>query len=80
MKIGEVYWTRLASRGGREQAGRRPSIIVQKDATLPTVLLVQLTTQQDALRFQGTVLIEPDSQNNLPNIHGRKRHVCKSSI
>ncbi|MCY7348908.1 MAG: type II toxin-antitoxin system PemK/MazF family toxin [Pyrinomonadaceae bacterium] len=39
-----------------------------KDTTLPTVLLVPLTTQQDALRFQGTVLIEPDSQNNLPNI------------
>ena len=68
MKIGEIYWTRLASRGGREQTGRRPSIIVQKDTTLPTVLLVPLTTQQDALRFQGTVLIEPDSQNNLPSI------------
>ena len=31
MKVGEIYWTRLASRGGREQAGRRPSIILQKD-------------------------------------------------
>jgi mRNA-degrading endonuclease toxin of MazEF toxin-antitoxin module len=68
MKVGEIYWTRLASRGGREQSGRRPSIVVQKDTTLPTVLLVPLTTRQDALRFQGTVLIEPDSQNNLPNI------------
>jgi mRNA-degrading endonuclease toxin of MazEF toxin-antitoxin module len=68
MKVGEIYWTRLASRGGREQAGRRPSIILQKDTNLPTVLLVPLTTQQDALRFSGTVLIEPDSENNLPNI------------
>ena len=67
MKIGEIYWTKLVSRGGREQAGRRPSIVVQNDTSLPTVLLVPLTTQQDALRFQGTVLIEPDSQNNLPN-------------
>ena len=68
MKVGEIYWTRLASRGGREQAGRRPSIILQKDTNLPTVLLVPLTTQQDALRFNGTVLIEPDSENNLSNI------------
>lgn len=68
MKIGEIYWTKLASRGGREQAGRRPSIVVQKDDSLPTVLLVPLTTQQDALRFNGTALIEPDSQNNLSSI------------
>jgi mRNA-degrading endonuclease toxin of MazEF toxin-antitoxin module len=68
MKVGEIYWTRLASRGGREQAGRRPSIILQKDTNLPTVLLVPLTTQQDALRFSGTVLIEPDSENNLSQI------------
>lgn len=40
----------------------------QKETYLPTVLLVPLTTQQDALRFQGTVLIEPDAQNNLPSI------------
>jgi mRNA-degrading endonuclease toxin of MazEF toxin-antitoxin module len=68
MKVGEIYWTRLASRGGREQAGRRPAIILQKDTNLPTVLLVPLTTQQDSLRFSGTVLIEPDSENNLSNI------------
>lgn len=68
MKVGEIYWTRLASRGGREQAGRRPGIILQKDTSLPTVLLVPLTTQQDALRFSGTVLIEPDLENSLPNI------------
>lgn len=68
MKVGEIYWTRLASRGGREQAGRRPGIILQEDTSLPTVLLVPLTTKQDALRFSGTVLIEPDSENNLPNI------------
>ena len=54
-------------RGGREQSGRRPSIILQKDTNLPTVLLVPLTTQQDALRFNGTVLIEPDSENNSPH-------------
>lgn len=56
MKVGEIYWKSLASRGGREQAGRLPAIILQKDTNLPTVLLVPLTTQQDALRFSGTVL------------------------
>ncbi len=67
MKIGEIYWTKIASRGGREQFGKRPAIVMQTDMSLPTILLVPLTTQQDALRFQGTVLIEPDSQNNLPS-------------
>jgi mRNA-degrading endonuclease toxin of MazEF toxin-antitoxin module len=68
MKVGENFWTRLGSRGGREQTGRRPGIILQKDVTLPTVLLIPLTTQQNALRFNGTVLIEPDSENNLPQL------------
>jgi mRNA-degrading endonuclease toxin of MazEF toxin-antitoxin module len=30
MKAGEIYWTKLASRGGREQSGRGPAIVVQK--------------------------------------------------
>lgn len=55
MKVGEIYWTRLASRGGREQAGRRPSIILQKDTNLPTVLptvlLVPLTTRARRASF-----------------------------
>jgi len=53
---------------GRAQAGRRPAIVVQSEdaaASLPTVLMVPLTTQQDALRFPGTVLIEPDRRNGL---------------
>lgn len=32
---------------------------------LPTILLIPLTSQQDALRFAGTVLVEPDEQNGL---------------
>ncbi len=53
------------ARGGRAQAGRRPAIVVQQATTLPTVLLIPLTSQQDALRFAGTVLIDPDQENNL---------------
>ena len=65
MNIGEIFWVEFPARGGRAQSGRRPAIVVQKDRTLPTVLLVPLTTQQDALRFSGTILVEPDANNYL---------------
>lgn len=65
MNIGEIYWVEFPARGGRAQAGRRPAIVVQSITTLPTVLLIPLTTQQDALRFAGTVLVETDANNNL---------------
>ena len=68
MNVGDVYWVEFPPRGGHAQAGRRPAIILQsasRAAGLPTVLLVPLTTQLDALRFPGTVLVEADSQNGL---------------
>lgn len=68
MKIGAVHWVELPARGGHAQAGRRPAIIVQNPAVsakLPTVLIVPLTSQQDALRFPGTVLVEADAKNKL---------------
>jgi len=65
MNVGEIFWVEFPARGGRAQTGRRPAIIVQKGKTLPTVLLVPLTTQQDALRFSGTILVEPDANNYL---------------
>jgi len=65
VRLNEIYWVEFPARGGRAQAGRRPAIVVQKDKSLPTVLLIPLTTQQDALRFAGTILIETDKQNNL---------------
>ena len=65
MNIGDLYWVELPARGGRAQAGRRPAIIAQAPSTLPTILLVPLTSQLDALRFPGTVLIEASQQNGL---------------
>lgn len=68
MNVGDIHWVELPPRGGHAQAGRRPAIIAQSDARaalLPTVLLIPLTTQTDALRFPGTVLIETDALNNL---------------
>jgi mRNA-degrading endonuclease toxin of MazEF toxin-antitoxin module len=63
--VGEVRWVDLPARGGRAQAGRRPAIIVQSTTALPTILIVPLITQLDTLRFNGTVLVEADSQNGL---------------
>lgn len=65
MKVGDLYWVELPVRGGHAQAGRRPAIIVQQTSSLPTVLVVPITSQQDALRFPGTVLIESTKENGL---------------
>lgn len=68
MNVGDLHWVELPARGGHAQAGRRPAIIAQADAQtarLPTVLLIPLTTQMDALRFPGTVLVEADARNGL---------------
>ena len=65
MTVGEVRWVELPARGGHAQAGRRPAIIVQSTTGLPTTLIVPLTSQLDALRFAGTVLVEADIQNGL---------------
>jgi mRNA interferase MazF len=69
LNVGDLFWVDLPSRGGHAQSGRRPALIVQSAAasvSLPTVLVVPLTTQREALRFPGTLLIEPDTQNGLP--------------
>lgn len=68
MILGEVRWVELAPRGGHAQKGRRPAVIVQNQKVskdVPTVLVIPLTSQLDALRFPGTVLLEPDSNNGL---------------
>ncbi len=68
MNEGDLYWIDLPVRGGHTQAGRRPAIILQTSvvsAQIPTVLIIPMTTQLDALCFPGTVLIEADTQNKL---------------
>jgi len=68
MTVGEIYWVNLPERGGHAQTGRRPAIVVQaveQTPSLPTVILIPMTTQLDALRFPGTVLVPPDSENGL---------------
>ncbi|GAC1446037.1 MAG: hypothetical protein NVSMB56_01390 [Pyrinomonadaceae bacterium] len=68
MTVGEIYWVEMPARGGHAQAGRRPAIVAQTaetSAKIPTVLIVPLTSQLDALRSPGIVLVEVDSQNGL---------------
>ena len=68
MNVGDLVWVEFPAGAGRAQAGRRPAIVAQvphASAALPTVLLIPLTSQQDALRFPGTVLVEPDAVNGL---------------
>lgn len=65
MTVGEIRWVEMPARGGRAQAGRRPAVVVQSAAGLPTLLVVPLTSQLDALRFAGTILVETDSRNGL---------------
>jgi len=69
MNPGDIYWVEFPTRGGRAQAGRRPAVVMQSASAttqLPTVLLLPLTTQMDALRFPGTALIEVTPANGLP--------------
>ncbi len=67
MKFGDVFWGDLPDRGGTEQRGRRPVLVWQDTEafSLPTVLIIPFTSQQDALRFPGTVLIQPSAVNGL---------------
>ena len=65
MNVGDLRWVQMPGSGGHAQAGRRPAIIMQSEATapgLPTILIVPLTTQLSAARFSGTVLIEANVQ------------------
>jgi mRNA interferase MazF len=68
MKRGEVWRVRLPSVPGHTQAGIRPAVILQEDqatSSLPTVLIVPFTGTQAALRFPGTLAVQPDGQNGL---------------
>jgi mRNA interferase MazF len=65
---GDLHWVDFPPRSGHAQAGRRPAIVAQDESAsvqLPTILMIPLTTQLDALRFPGTVLVDADQENGL---------------
>ena len=68
MTIGDIHWVDLPDSGGREQAGRRPAIVIQNDGyagSLPTVLVIPLSSAISALRFPGTAPIKADTTSGL---------------
>jgi len=68
MKIGDIRWVELPDVGGREQSGRRPAIILQDDsyaASLPTTIVVPLSSAIAALRFPGTAQVKATHSSGL---------------
>jgi mRNA interferase MazF len=68
MKKGEIWRVLIPAAPGHAQSGERPAIILQELAfnnSLPTTLIVPLTGQLAASRFDGTLVIQPDKQNGL---------------
>ena len=67
LKRGDIHWIEFPARSAREQAGRRPAIIVQSDTApaLPTIFVVPLTSNPRASRFPGTFEVEASVRNGL---------------
>jgi mRNA interferase MazF len=68
MTTGDIHWIDLPDADGREQAGRRPAVVLLTQPyceQLPVVLVVPLTSALAALRFPGTLLLEPNERNGL---------------
>ena len=64
----KLWRVRIPAAPGHAQTGERPAIILQELAfnnSLPTTLIVPLTSKLAASRFDGTLLIQPDQQNGL---------------
>jgi mRNA interferase MazF len=71
MKRGEVYWATLAPRSGAEQAGRRPVIVISRDAfnqapAWRSVIVVPLSTSATQARRGPTAVPLPAGAAGLP--------------
>ena len=62
---GDIHWCDFPVRGGCEQSGRRPGLIWTDNSFLhlPSILLIPLTSKLTSLRFDGTMLLQPSTQN-----------------
>ncbi len=66
--IGDIHWVELPDAGGREQSGRRPAIVMQDDVSagsLPTTIVIPLSTAVAALRFPGTASVKATKESGL---------------
>jgi mRNA interferase MazF len=68
MKRGDIWRVAIPPAPGHAQTGERPAIILQDLAfnnSLPTTLVVPLTSKSAAARFDGTLVVQPDQFNGL---------------
>ena len=68
LNVGDIHWVEFPLANGREQQGRRPAIVMQDDGyagSLPTTLVIPLSTAKKALRFAGTALVAATSESGL---------------
>ena len=68
MNPGDIYWVELPAVSGREQAGRRPAVILQNEdfaSANPLVIVIPITSARAATRFAGTMVVEPTQSNGL---------------
>jgi mRNA interferase MazF len=68
MPVGDIYWADLPPSNGYEQTGRRPVLVFQDDdyaGSLPTVVIIPLSSSLGALRFPGTIAIDASPENGL---------------
>lgn len=68
MNVGDIHWVEFPTANGREQQGRRPGIVFQNDkyaGSLPTTMVVPLSTAMRALRFAGTATIAAPVESGL---------------
>jgi len=68
LNVGDIHWVEFPQANGREQQGRRPAIVMQDDEyarSLPTTLVIPLSTAKRALRFSGTTLIAATADSRL---------------
>ena|SRR3989338_7885137 len=64
MKPGDIWLVDIPHLGTHEQSGKRPAVIIAKVAkTIATI--IPCTSNNLALRFPFTYLIEPDNVNRL---------------
>jgi mRNA interferase MazF len=68
LNVGDIHWVDFPQANGREQQGRRPAIVMQDDGyagSLPTTMVIPLSTAKRTLRFAGTALVAGTSESGL---------------
>lgn len=68
MNKGEIaFFNFPAQTGGHEQHGTRPAILVSSYKNEPhkLITIIPLTTNVSSLKFSHTLIVKPDSINNL---------------